>query len=92
MLGRVLIQDLNLRNKIMNRRYCYGMDCEEDNCRCHDEEIKQEVEMEMAIADYVSSLKGLKEAIQRLQNSNKVKLDAIEKVNPFLSEIINKCK
>jgi hypothetical protein len=30
----------------MNRRYCYGKDCEEDNCRCHSEQIKKEVELE----------------------------------------------
>ena len=66
--------------------------CDDEQCRCHNEEIKQDVEIDMAIADYNSALNGLKEVIQRLQNSNKAKLDAIEKLNPFLSEIIDKCK
>lgn len=34
--------------KKSHRRLCYGTDCDEDRCRCHDEEIKKEVEKEIA--------------------------------------------
>ena len=79
----------------MNRRICtdrYGT-CEDgERCDCHSEEIKAEVELELAINDYNLSLLNLRNAVEKLGESNKLKLEAIEKVKPFLTELENLTK
>ena len=72
----------------MNRRLCYGVDCEEDHCRCHDDEDREEMEMDMAIVDYKNSLKELKRVVENLAESNRAKLEAIIKVEPFLKDLV----
>lgn len=73
----------------MNRNICtdkFGS-CDEERCDCHSEEIKLEVELELAMNDYKLSLMNLKTAIENLGESNSQKLEAIAKVEPFLTEI-----
>jgi hypothetical protein len=78
----------------MNRNICTNKfgNCDEDRCECHSEEIKAEVELELAINDYNLSLLNLKDAIEKLGESNTQKLEAIEKVKPFLTELENLTK
>jgi cell fate (sporulation/competence/biofilm development) regulator YlbF (YheA/YmcA/DUF963 family) len=73
----------------MNRNYCYGIDCDEERCTCHDAEIKEEMEMDMAIVDYKNSLAELKRVLDKLAESNKAKLEAIIKVEPFIKDLVN---
>lgn len=79
----------------MNRNICtdkYGT-CEDgEKCDCHSEEIKAEIEMERAVIDYHISLRDLKSALENLGRSNKAKLEAIEKIKPFLEELNNLTK
>ena len=78
----------------MNRNICINKDglCDDEQCCCHSEEIKAEVELELAINDYNLSLLNLKNAVEKLGESNKQKLEAIEKVKPFLTELENLTK
>jgi hypothetical protein len=72
----------------MNRKYCYGTDCDDERCTCHDEEIKDEFEMDMAIVDCKNAIKELKRVVNKLTESNKAKLESIIKVEPFIKDLV----
>lgn len=59
---------IGLAGKYMIRGYCYGTDCEEDHCRCHDEDIKNEVNLEkkMKVKDLAKQLEALNPEIEIL--------------------------
>jgi len=76
----------------MNRRLCtdrYGT-CEEDYCNCHSEEIKAEVEIDLAKAEWETAMENLRKASDRLFASQCQKLEAVARLKPLLDEIINK--